>query len=112
MHGPRHNFCGSPQLRELWRRPNVIDVATFLIETYLPRGRPGDLEAATSSLRTVAGNAPPEEQPVRYIRSFFVPEDEMAFHVIEAPSLAASVELSRRAGLSPERIVETEASAG
>lgn len=87
-------------------------MATFLIETYLARGRPDDLAAATSSLRTVAGNAPPDEQPVRYIRSFFVPDDEMAFHVIEAPSLEATAELSRRAGLSPERIVETEGSAG
>ena len=87
-------------------------MATFLIETYLPRGRPDDLTAATSSLRTVAANAPPDEQPVRYIRSFFVPDDEMAFHVIEAPSLEATVELSRRAGLSPERIVETEGSTG
>ncbi|MEO5703482.1 MAG: nickel-binding protein [Candidatus Limnocylindrales bacterium] len=87
-------------------------MATFLIETYLPRCRAGDLAAATSSLRAVAFNAPPDEQPVRYVRSFFVPEDEMAFHVIEAPSLEATAELSRRAGLSPERIVETEASGG
>lgn len=87
-------------------------MATFLIETYLSRTRPGDLEAARSSLRAVARNARPDEQPVRYIRSFFVPEDEMAFHVVEAPSVEATFELSRRAGLSPERIVETEGPAG
>jgi hypothetical protein len=81
-------------------------VATFLIETYLPRGRPAALAAATRSLRSVA------EPPVRFIRSFFVPEDEMAFFVVEAPSIAATMEVSHRAGLLPERIVETEGSTG
>jgi hypothetical protein len=91
-------------------------VATFLIETYLPRGRSAEMESATSNLRSVARDAPPDAPldapPVRYLRSFYVPDDEMAFHVVEAPSLEATVELTRRAGLSPERIVETEASSG
>ncbi len=83
-----------------------------MIETYLPRGRAAELETAASSLRTVSARTAAELPPVRYLRSFFVPEDEMAFHVVEAPSLEATIELSRRAGLSAERIVETEGPAG
>ena len=63
-------------------------------------------------MREVAGKPRPGEPPVRYVRSFYVPQDEMAFHVVEAPSIEATVELSRRAGLSPERIVETEGTPG
>lgn len=85
-------------------------MATYLIETYLSRARPGDLETATSSLRAVTRTASPGEDRVRYIRSFFVPEDEMAFHLVEAPSIEATDALARRAGLLPERIVETEGS--
>ncbi len=91
-------------------------MATFLIETYLSRTRAADLEAARSSLRAVAadarGDARANVPPVRYIRSFYVPEDEMAFHVVEASSIAAAMAVSQRAGLSPERIVEAEAPSG
>ena len=90
----------------------MIDVATFVIETYQSRTRTGELDAATSRLRAVVAAATPIEGPVRHVRSFFVPEDEMCFHVVEAPSIGTTAELSRRAGLVPERIVEAEAAAG
>ena len=90
----------------------MIDVATYVIETYQSRTRSGELDAATSRLRAVVAAATTIEGPVRHVRSFFVPEDEMCFHVVEAPSIETTAELSRRAGLVPERIVEAEAAAG
>ena len=90
----------------------MIDVATYVIETYLSRTRTGELDAATSRLREAVAAAATRDGPVRHLRSYFVPEDEMCFHVVEAPSLESTVELSRRAGLSAERIVEAEPAAG
>ena len=90
----------------------VIDVATYPIETYLSRSRAGELVAATACLRAALAAAPAIEGPVRHVRSFFVPEDETCFHVVEARSIETTVEISRRAGLLPERIVEAEAAAG
>jgi hypothetical protein len=87
-------------------------VATFVIETYQSRARPGELELATDRLREAVAAASTVERPVHHVRSFFVPEDEMCFHVVEAPSLQTTVDVSRQAGLVPERIVEAEAAAG
>ena len=88
--------------------PSVNDMATFVIETYLSRTHTGELDAATARLRAAVDASPPIEGLVRHVRSFFVPEDEMCFHVVEAPSIETTLELSHRAGLSPERIVEAE----
>jgi hypothetical protein len=87
-------------------------VATYVIETFLPRTRAGGLEASTARLRTAVAAASTSEHPARHVRSFFVPEDELCFHVVEAPSIEATREISRQAGLSPERIVEAEAASG
>lgn len=87
-------------------------MATYVIETYLSRTSTGELEATTSRLRAAIVAASTGERPVKYVRSFFVPGDEICFHVVEGPSVASIVELSRAAGLSPERIVEAEAAAG
>jgi hypothetical protein len=81
-------------------------VPTYVIETYLSRARPDELDAATARLRAAV------EPPVRHLRSFFVPEDETCFHVVEAPSLAATEDVSRRARITPDRIVEAETAAG
>jgi hypothetical protein len=43
---------------------------------------------------------------VRYLRPILVPEDETCFHLFESPSAEVVSELSRRVGLSYERIVE------
>jgi hypothetical protein len=78
-------------------------VTSFLVETYAPTSTV--LAEAEVRARRAAELAR-AETPVRYIRSIFVPDDEMCLHMFEAPSAEALREASDRAGLSPERIVE------
>jgi hypothetical protein len=83
-------------------------VATYVIETYLSRARAAELEPATVRLREAVVAAQTAQGRFRHVRSYFIPEDELCFHVLEAPSLEATIDIVRRAGLSAERIVEAE----
>jgi hypothetical protein len=87
-------------------------VATFIIETYLSRAGTGDLEDATVRLRTAIARVATADRQVRHIRSFYVPADEMAIHLVEAAALEDAVRLGAEAGLTPDRIVEVEPAAG
>jgi hypothetical protein len=87
-------------------------VATFVIESYLSRTGTGELDAAAVRLRAAIDEMPESAGRIRYLRSMFVPDDEMCFHVIEAPSQELAIEAAHRAGLTPDRIVKAQAATG
>ena len=103
-------------------------VATFVIETYLSRARSSALDDIAGRLRAAIDGSDGEPRvlarvaaaepagaragPPRYLRSFYVADDEIAYHLIEIDTAEAAAELSRVAGLVPERILEAEAATG
>lgn len=74
----------------------------YLAEGYAPRVR--EASAARRRLKVVAEQIRDEGAAVRYIRTTFLPDDEMCFHVFEANSVEVVRELCIRAGLSAARI--------
>lgn len=86
---------------------------TYLVEAYLPRARAAELDAALARLVAVTREASPRAGEVRYVRSTFIPEDEVCFHVFEAVSEAAVRDVGERAALTFDRVMEArEGSAG
>lgn len=80
-------------------------MASYLVETYTAID--GDeLVAAVSMIQTVARAMSRQGVPVRHIKAILVPGDETCFHLVDAPSLEAVGELTRRARLVHTRIVE------
>jgi hypothetical protein len=79
-------------------------VPTYLVESYSPRS--GSLEAAIARVRRAVLEIAAEGRRARHVRSTFVPEDEICFHVFEAESPAVVDEVGRRAGLPFEHVVE------
>lgn len=75
-------------------------VAIYFAETYLSRERGSELERITGSLRDVL--------PVRHLFSFFVPDDEIAFHCLQGPSPDAIRHALEHAGLVADRIVPAD----
>jgi hypothetical protein len=79
-------------------------VATFLLEVFSPpTASRGEL---IERLRSAASDLTDEGTPVRYLRSIYLPTDEVSFHLLEGPSLDAVERAGAQAGLSFDRIVE------
>jgi hypothetical protein len=80
-------------------------VEQYLVELYLPRRD----EAALADAATRAGAAcdalASEGRHVRYLRTIFVPQDEICFHLYEAEAADEVAEATLRAEIAHERIV-------
>lgn len=83
-----------------------VEMPTFLVEAYQPRGRNKSLAEIERRARAAAAELSISGTAVRYLRSIYVPADETCFHFIEAASLEAVEEVGRRAGLAFDRITE------
>jgi hypothetical protein len=81
-----------------------VDARTYLLETYMSRTSAGDPAAAAARARATAAQMRREGTPIRVLRSFFVPEDELWFCLYEARSSDTVAEAGRRAKLGLGRI--------
>lgn len=77
----------------------------FLVEVYTPDATTG-FRDAVERVRAATRAMTAEGVRVRYRRALLVREDDTCFHLLEAPSVEAVIETSKRAGLEFERIVE------
>ena len=80
----------------------------FLVERYLERTRRGDLAAVAEALRRSAQELTREGDPVRYVRSIYLPDDETCLDLYVASSSEVVSQATRRAGVSYDRIVACE----
>ena len=78
----------------------------YIVECYVPKAKSDEFSAVRARARAAARGMTREGIPVRYLRSILIPEDETCFHVFEGPSADVVGEVSRRAALTYERIVE------
>lgn len=76
---------------------------SFLVEVYVGRRGRRAIESLAHDAEAAALAAP----AVRYLGSLVLTEDEVCFHVFEAPSLDSVVDASDRRGLDRDRVVET-----
>lgn len=79
---------------------------TYLVETFLPRGRAGEVTARRRRARLAADELTRDGQVIRFERSIHVPEDEICFFVFDAPSGGVAALAAQRADLEPFRVVE------
>lgn len=75
---------------------------------YLVEGYVADAPAAHAEAREQAHRAGLLGRGVRHVRTTFLPTDEVALHVFDAPSVAALQRAGRLAALNYERIVEAK----
>jgi len=61
-------------------------VPSYLVETYLTRGRTTERRASERRARTAAAELTQGSRLVRFDHSIHVPEDEICFYVFDAPS--------------------------
>jgi uncharacterized protein DUF4242 len=82
----------------------VADLDTYLVESYLPRTSTGSTDAVAARARGAAAEMRRDGTAIRFLRSFFVPEDELWFCFYEARSIDDVGEAARRAELVLGRI--------
>ena len=78
----------------------------FLIEAYAAASI--DIAEVEARIRRAADHLAKDGTDVKYVSAIFVPEDELCLHLLDAASADAASDLVRRAGISPDRIVEAK----
>jgi hypothetical protein len=79
---------------------------SYLVETYLARGRAGERTAREARARAAAADLSDAGTHVRFHGVVHVPEDEICFFVFDAPSSRDAVLVAELAALDPVRVVE------
>ncbi len=79
---------------------------SYLVETYLARGRAGERTAREVRARAAAADLSAAGTHIRFQGVVHVPEDEICFFVFDAPSSRDAVLVAELAALDPVRVVE------
>jgi hypothetical protein len=79
---------------------------SYIAESYLSRARREELSSQATRARDAATSLASDGQPVAYLRTAFIPEDEICLHWFIAPSPAAVTEIARLAKLEFDRVIE------
>ena len=79
---------------------------SYLVETFLPRGSANERSARWRRAASAAEELTREGTRVRFDRTIYVPEDEICFFVVDAPTSRDAVLAAERANLEPLRVVE------
>ena len=82
---------------------------SYLVETYLARGLPGERATREQRARSAAEGIA-SSTVVRFEGSIHVPEDEICFFVFDAPSGRVAALAAQRAELDPIRVVQAVSS--
>jgi hypothetical protein len=78
----------------------------FLVEAYLSRIATAGHAPPSQAVSQAAKAVTREGTPVRFLRTIFVPAEEICFYLYEAASVEAVREAAGRAGLEFERVTE------
>jgi len=81
-------------------------VASYVVESYLPRLSCRELSSFEQRLRRAAEIVSRNGTPVEHVRSVHIPDDETCFHFFEAASAEAVGAAGKQAGLVFDRITE------
>ncbi|MBA3401156.1 MAG: DUF4242 domain-containing protein [Actinobacteria bacterium] len=76
----------------------------YLVEVYVPGHDVGELKHLAARAARAADELERQGRSIRYLRSIFVPEEEMCFHLYSAGSIVDVREASERAGVDPDRV--------
>ena len=79
---------------------------SYLVETYLARGRAGERDACEQRARSAAEAHTRAGTRVRFDGAIHIPEDEICFFVFDASSSRDAAQVAQLAGLEPFRVVE------
>ena len=77
-----------------------------MVETFVPRAGGPEVAATAERAREAALALAAEGLGIRFLRSTFLPTDELCFFVFEADSQALVDQVTERAEIEVERVVE------
>jgi hypothetical protein len=79
-----------------------------MVERYLPGITTEQLAAAAVRAKTVTAEMSSKGKPVRYLRTTFVPSEDKAFCIFDAPSAERVREANELAQIPLQRITEVK----
>jgi hypothetical protein len=80
---------------------------TFIVECFMPSVDPAAVEVASRRAGDAAAALRREGRVIEYLGAMLVPQDEVVFHRLRAPSPTIVHEAAEQAALPFERIVES-----